>query len=187
MVKTNNFLVNLGKKYLQYEIDYVIVKKPKEGEFMQNNLEMIYYIDMETGKIMPFIKEKNSNCSDWLVLKNMITFLEKNSNYSKIEKEEIKLVFKSARYIDLLRKGYSFEEMGELLKNAFFKQYDIPSHKSVLTDISTERECLKRAYQEYQDNPEIEGLTDFVNIPEVSQYMKENMHIRKLRKGDISK
>lgn len=149
---------------------------------MQNNLEMIYYMDMETGKIMPFLKEKNSNRSDCLLLKNIITFLEKNSEYSEREQEEMKLVFKIARYIDLLKKGYPFDEMEELLKNAFFEQYDIPSHKSVLSAISTERECLKRAYQEYQDNPEIEGLTDFVNASVVSQYMKENIHTKKLRK-----
>ena len=148
---------------------------------MQNNLEMIYYIDMETGKIMPFIKEKNSNRSDWLVLKNMLTFLEKNSDYSKIEKEEMKLVFKSARYIDLLRKGYSYDEMEELLKNAFFEQYDIPSHKSVLTAISTERECLEKAYHEYQQNSEIEGLTDFVNDAFIQ---KEKTQTRKLRKQE---
>ena len=174
--------MNLSKKYLQYEIDYDIVKKPKEGVFMQNNLEIIYYIDLETGKIMPFLKERNSNRSDWLVLKNVITFLEKNSDYSKREKEEMEFVFKSARYIDLLREGYSFDEMEELLKNAFLEQYDIPSHRSVLPAISTERECLKSAYQEYQNNPEIEGLADFVNVPVVSQYMKENIYTRNLRK-----
>lgn len=170
--------MNFIKKHLQYIDSYVIVKKPKEGVFMKNNLEMIYYMDMETGKIIPFVKEKNSNRSDWLVLKNMITFLEKNSDYSKREKEEMKLFFKSARYIDLLRKGYSFDEMEELLKNAFFEQYDIPSHRSVLTAISTERECLEKAYQEYQRDPEIEGLIDFVND---SFLQKEKIQTRKLR------
>lgn len=144
-----------------------------------SNLEIIYYIDNQTQTIQPFIKERDGNTDDWEFIQYFRTRIN-GFNYSEKEKKETKVAISTSYYIDLLRKGYEYKEIITLLRQEFWKQYELPRSQnsfnceSSLDYIVMELEAANQAYQEYSKDSNCYGLSDYVKY---APFWLENSNI----------
>lgn len=130
---------------------------------MLDSLKIVCYIDSNTGDVHPFIQEGSSVGTERIVFNFFQTMIDQVKGYSSFEKEQLKKSLSKKYYIDLLKKGYSFEEMYSLLSDVFSKQYDSLGHDGTLNYIISEKEALCNAYQEFLNYDESIGLKQMID------------------------
>lgn len=125
-----------------------------------NELEIVYFVDKKKRKVEPFVKEKGDTNKDKFMLDSLnevfASFGKKEEN-----EDENRLTFLTGYYIDLLKKGHTFQEMDRMLMDAFHNAIS----SVFLEPIMEHRAALMEANKAYLENELISGLSAFYNMP----------------------
>lgn len=142
-----------------------------------SNLGIVYYLNQDNS-IDLFIKDNGEFVISRLVVKMAESVInEYQSNDSNNYK--LKQAIKISSYVELLNKGYSFEEINNLLSNEFYKQYRYGKRVTTLFAIEEEQKALFLANKVYKKDSETEELQSILT------YINEVMSIcnKKINKG----
>lgn len=106
-----------------------------------NNLKIVYFY--ESGEIYPFLKEEKNSNEEYYTIKKLKNVLKDE------EKENILLDIKTWRYINLLKKGYSYEEIKDSLNQATEKVFE-RRNTTGINEIYLDKEALNLAQNLYK-------------------------------------
>ena len=99
------------------------------------DLEIIYFY--EQGQIYPFLKEQEQSNKDYYNIKNL---KDKNTN----NKEQVLQGIRIRKYLELLNKGHSYQEINEKLLNSI-EYLSSGRDYNGINDIFEEKDALKIA------------------------------------------
>lgn len=113
-----------------------------------DKLKIVYYMNIKTNKIVSFIEEKNE-FERSRILREYFHYLATDLDSFEDKKSICHSNMLVNYYINLFRKGYSYEVMDEMLRADFLKHYDIPNHKHYLDCLLLQRKILAMAFETY--------------------------------------
>ena len=107
-------------------------------------LKITYYLENNFNTVKPFVHEDSNYGQEYFEMKQSLELLE-NLELSKKTKEEGIFVINAMHYSDLIKKGYTIEQISELLKQQLNEKQDNASRISTIVGLSKEIENLELA------------------------------------------
>lgn len=131
----------------------------RKGKVM-NLLKVIYYVDEKNEKIKPFVQEITGYGTELINVRNLVTQIEERV-LDESEREMKKTAVYSSYYLQLMAKGYSYEDILEVLKNEIYKKIDFGKKKEII-GLREEVEFLQ--FASLQKEAILKSLTDLESL-----------------------
>lgn len=131
---------------------------------------------MNELKISCYIKNMQDKRTNWIVSilvydssitsKEELTIIKardiiENSDIDEREKRKKQKYLSAYNYINLMKKGYTYAEIYDLLRTEFNKYYDRPDSNTIVNAIAFEINCLNLAAKKIEENEM--GLFEYIN------------------------
>jgi len=144
-----------------------------------NLLRVVYSMDIEKKRVKPYVEEIRSNGADSAKVLSLVFQLE-NALISEDKKEMAKCAIYASYYIMLMNKGYSYEDILEILKNEVNRKIELGKKKEIM-GLREEIELLNIAHEEKENIFEylfVSNLSDVKDediFPMVSSIVKNKI------------
>lgn len=108
--------------------------------------------------------------------KNILTTrnIIENSTIDERKKRRYQKKLSASYYVELMQKGYTYEEIYTLLKEEFNKYYDRPNSNAIVSALAFEIDCLKLAAKKIANKESID-LFEIYNLEEIGTLPKNQL------------
>ena len=108
-------------------------------------LTIIYFL--ESGQIIPFLKIENDSNKEFYDIRKIMN----NNNLNDEIKKYLILSIKKQKYIKLLKKGYTYQEIENTIAKGMEKILERDTYSGI-NELNEEKDALNLAILQYQNN-----------------------------------